>query len=210
VSIVAVAGTGTDVGKTFVSAAVLRALRAHGSAVAARKPVQSFAPDDRATDAHMLAEATGETPYEVCPPHRWLKVPLAPPIAAEALGLAPFSITDLASEVLAHVPTATFTLVETAGGVRSPLADDGDCAAFIAALSPSLVVLVADAGLGTINSVRMSIDALRPHPVIVYLNRFTDTSDVHVGNAEWLRTREGLDVVTDIEALAKRVEPLAR
>ena len=209
-SIVAVAGTGTDVGKTFVAAALLRALRARGCAVAARKPVQSFAPDDTSTDADVLAEATGETRYEVCPPHRRLPMPVAPPMAAEALGLAPFTITDLASEVLARIPADTVTLVETAGGVRSPIADDGDCAAFITALSPGLVVLVADAGLGTINAVRMSVDALRPHPVVVYLNRFDAGSDLHARNAHWLAAREGLVVVTDIEALVTLVEPIAR
>jgi dethiobiotin synthetase len=205
VSIVAVAGTGTDVGKTFVGAALLRCARARGIAVAARKPVQSFAPGDTSTDADVLAAATGEDPNDVCPPHRWLHVPLAPPIAADALGLAPFTIADLATEVLAHVPPEALTLVETAGGVRSPIAADGDCVAFITALSPTLVVLVADAGLGTINSVRMSVEALRAHPVVVYLNRFADTSDVYVRNADWLCTREGLEVVTDIEALTTRV-----
>ncbi len=53
-------------------------------------------------------------------------------------------------------------LVETAGGMRSPLAADGDCLAFCAALAPDVIVLVADAGLGTINAVRLTLDALGP------------------------------------------------
>ncbi len=53
-------------------------------------------------------------------------------------------------------------LVETAGGVRSPLAADGDCLDYCAALDPDVVVLVADAGLGTINAVRLTLDALAP------------------------------------------------
>ena len=44
--LVAVVGTGTDVGKTWVSARVLRDLRAAGLRVAARKPAQSFDPGD--------------------------------------------------------------------------------------------------------------------------------------------------------------------
>jgi dethiobiotin synthetase len=206
VTFIAVAGTGTDVGKTYVGAALLQSLRGRGFAVAARKPVQSFDPGDTATDADVLALATGETPHQVCPAHRWLPVPLAPPIAAEALGVAPFTITDLADETRAGAPIDRAVLVETAGGVRSPIATDGDCAALITELVPALVVLVADAGLGTINLVRMSRDVLWKHRVVTYLNRFDGGNDVHVRNAQWLRTREDLEVHTDIEALTQRME----
>jgi len=210
-TLVAVAGTGTDIGKTYVSAALLRLLRVRGCVVAACKPVQSFVDGETSTDADVLARATGVAPTDVCPSHRWLPLPMAPPIAAEALGLPPFTIADLAGEVQASRGDHTRTLVETAGGVRSPIASDGDCVALIDALAPALVLLVADAGLGTINLVRLSRDALwRQHPVVVYLNRFDETSDLHRRNADWLRTREGFEVVSDIEALATFVEPVAR
>jgi dethiobiotin synthetase len=211
VTLLAVAGTGTEVGKTFVAAAVLQSLRDRGHRVAARKPVQSFASGDPSTDADVLARATGAAPTAVCPQHRWLPLPIAPPMAAEALGLDPFTVADLAAEVVAsEVLTDALVLVETAGGLRSPIAADGDCVALIDALAPALVVLVADAGLGTINLVRLSLDALGGHRAVVYLNRFDDSSDVHTRNARWLQTREGLEVVTDIEALATLVELIAR
>ena len=210
-SLVAVTGTGTDVGKTYVTAAVAAALRARGRDVAARKPVQSFAPGDErrhATDADVLACATGEAADAVCPAHRRLPAPVAPPMAAEALGLPPFAIDDLVRETRAAAPPGALVLVETAGGVRSPIAADGDCAAFVDALGPRLVVLVADAGLGTINLVRLSREALGGQHVVVFLNRFDAGTDLHVRNGRWLRARESLDVVTDIEALTSRIEAL--
>jgi len=88
-------------------------------------------------------------------------------------------------------------LVESVGGVRSPLAADGDTAALAAALRPERVVLVADAGLGTINSVRLSAAALAPWPTLVILNRFDPASELHAANREWLAGRDGYDVVTD-------------
>jgi dethiobiotin synthetase len=130
-------------------------------------------------------------------------------MAAEALGLPPFTVADLARETTAHLPAGALAFVETAGGARSPVAADGDCVALIAALAPAAVLLVADAGLGTINAVRLTVDALREHRVIVHLNRFDPHHDVHARNLDWLRTREGLDVVTDAEALATLLEPLA-
>jgi len=210
VTILAVAGTGTGVGKTHVAAALARMLRGRGRAVSARKAVQSFAAGDTSTDADVLALATGAAPTEVCPAHRWLPVAMAPPMAAEALGLAPFRVADLAAEIRASAPAGVPVLVETAGGVRSPIAADGDCVALIDALAPVFVVLVADAGLGTINLVRLSVDALRGHRVVTYLNRFDAGSDVHGRNAHWLRSREGLEVVTDLEALTTLAELATR
>ncbi|MFM8238221.1 MAG: ATP-dependent dethiobiotin synthetase BioD [Actinomycetota bacterium] len=205
-TIVFVTGTGTEVGKTWVTAAVLRELRARGIAAHGRKPAQSFAPGDPTTDAAELAAAGGEQPEVVCPPHRWLPTPMAPPMAAAALGLPPFTIADLVAEV---APGAGLALIEGAGGLRAPIAEDGDNLTLIEALDPAAVVLVADAGLGTINLTRLCCDAIGPdREVIVILNRFDAGDDLHRRNHEWLVTREGLGVVTDPEALAVRLAAL--
>jgi dethiobiotin synthetase len=203
--LIVVTGTGTDVGKTYVTAATIRVLRGDGVAVAARKPVQSFDPDerDRPTDAHVLADASGEDPERVCPPHRWLRAALAPPMAAELLGHAPFTIRDLAAET--RVAPGVVTFVESAGGVRSPIAADGDTVTLCDALRPDRVVLVADAGLGTINAVRLSVTALRVYDTTVVLNRYDAADDLHRRNREWLDARDGFEVVTSPEELARRV-----
>ena len=126
---------------------------------------------------------------------------MAPPMAAESLGRPPFTIEDLVSELRWPADAVDVGLVETAGGVRSPLADDHDCLALCVALAPDVVVLVADAGLGTINAVRLTIDALRSAPaaplaaVVVVLNRFDASVDLHVRNREWLQARDALAVV---------------
>jgi dethiobiotin synthetase len=67
--------------------------------------------------------------------------------------------------------------------------------------------LVADAGLGTINAVRMSIEAFAPAPVAVVLNRYDDGDAVHRANREWLTARDGFDVVVGTEAAAARIVP---
>ena len=195
----AVVGTGTDVGKSWIASRLLTDLRVAGVTVAARKPAQSFGPaDDPARrDAAVLGAASGEPPGVVCPPHRWYEVPMAPPMAAEALGRPPFAIADLVHELRWPHDPVEVGLVETAGGVRSPLAADGDCVALCGALEPDLVVLVADAGLGTINAVRLSVEALGGvrAPAVVVLNRFDATADVNIQNGEWLRVRDGLTIL---------------
>jgi dethiobiotin synthetase len=204
--LVFVAGTGTEVGKTWTAAAVLARLRRGGLHVGARKPAQSFEAGDGPTDADVLAAATGEAPHEVCPPYRWYARALAPPMAADAVGSPPFTVGDLLDE-LRWPDGVDVGLVEGAGGPRSPIAADGDNVALSSAIAPDLVLLVADAGLGTINAVRMSVAALGEERVVVVLNRFDEHDPLHHRNRDWLSCRDGFDVVTSVEAAAARIVP---
>lgn len=204
-----VAGTGTEVGKTWVAARLAAALSARGWRIAARKPAQSFDPREPGpTDAEQLAAATGETPEQVCPRARWYETPMAPPMAAEALGRPAFTLADLLRELDASWPrpVADLGLIELAGGPRSPLANDGDGVQLTRALEPRFVVLVADAGLGTLNAVRLSADALAPTPLLLHLNRYDAASELHRRNRSWLEERLGLALSTDLGALAVAIE----
>ena len=204
-TVLVVSGTATDVGKTWVAAELLRRLRAAGVPVAARKPAQSYQPGDGPTDAEVLAAASGEDPHRVCPPHRWLPLPAAPPMAAALLGRPGFGIADLAGE-LAPLPERGVVLVEGAGGPRSPLADDGDTVDLAAAVAADAALLVAEAGLGAINAVRLAAAALaEAAPVVVLLNRYDPRDRLHQANLAWLRDRCGLDVLVGPAALAARM-----
>ena len=193
--LVVVVGTGTDVGKTWVTSRLLKDLAATGRRVAVRKPVQSFDPgEDPATwDAAVLGAASAEPAESVCPPERWYPAAMAPPMAAEALGRPPFRLDELVAEVRWPAERIDVGLVETAGGVRSPLALDGDVASLCRMLEPDAAVLVAEAGLGTINAVRLSVGVLEA-PTVVVLNRFDARSDLHRRNRDWLRDVDGLRV----------------
>lgn len=208
-TLVGVLGTATEIGKTWVAAQVLADLAATGRSVAARKPVQSFDPDDPApTDAETLAAATGEDPGEVCPDHRSLPVPMAPPMAADALGRP----RPLLAELLAEVtwPTGVeLGLLETVGGAASPIAADAHSAGFLAAVEPDVVLLVADAGLGTIDAVRTALAVVTTTaPVLVFLNRFDEVVDLHRRNLAWLTDEDRADVETSVSNLARRLTTL--
>jgi dethiobiotin synthetase len=200
-TLVFVAGTATDVGKTWWTAALARELRARGIAVSARKPVQSG--PAQPTDADVLASATGEHADVVCPPHRRYELAWAPPMAAAERGAPAYSIRDLAAE-LEWPSRAGVGLVEGVGGPRSPVASDGDNVDLARELAPDLVVLVADAGLGTINAVRLSTAVFGPMLVVVALNRFGDDV-LHERNRMFLAEHEHLDVVTAPSQLVERL-----
>ena len=75
------------------------------------------------------------------------------------------------------------------------------------AIAPHLVLLVADAGLGTINVARMSVAAFGERQVVVVLNCFDEHDPLHRRNRDWLTCRDGFDVVTGVEAAAARIVP---
>jgi dethiobiotin synthetase len=204
--VVEITGTGTEVGKTFTAARLLRQLAKRGLAVAARKPVQSYSPGDM-PDSKILAGATGEPVHVVCPAHRSYPLAMAPPMAAAALGRPPATINDLAGEVNASWPDwrADVGLVEGAGGVASPLGPDGDSASLALRLPADVVVLVANPSLGVINLVRLCCRALGPVPVVVHLNRYDPEDPLHGRNRDWLVDREGLTVTTSQEQLLDRI-----
>jgi dethiobiotin synthetase len=128
-------------------------------------------------------------------------------MAAAALDLAPPTLAELVAETAASWPDppAGVGLVEGAGGVASPLAADGDSADLARALDADLVVLVADAGLGTISAVRLAVAHLQPLPTVVYLNRFSPGDALHAANRAWLRERCGLSVHTTADEVAALV-----
>jgi dethiobiotin synthetase len=204
-SLLCVLGTHTEVGKTWVSVGLLALARSQGLRVTARKPVQSFEASDTKTDAGLLARATGETEADVCPPHRHYPLALAPPMAADLLQRPPILLDELLRE-LRWPESPDLALVETVGGLLSPLAHDADSVDLARRLQPCRVILVADAGLGTLNAVRLSLECLSPLNAVVFLNRYDATNELHRLNRQWLTERYGVCVATTIGELWARVQ----
>jgi dethiobiotin synthetase len=197
--LIGVLGTHTEVGKTYVLAQWLAMLRAQGYTVTARKPVQSFGVNDETTDAKQLAAATGESPAEICPSHRSYPLAYAPPMAADVLQRPGIRLAELIAD-LNWPKTYDVGAVETVGGPRSPIAHDGDSVELLLRLQPDRVLLVADAGLGTLNAVRLSLTAAAPLRCVVVLNRYQADNELHRLNREWLR-RDGIEGIVNLSEL---------
>ena len=151
-----VTGTDTGVGKTFVTTALARALRAAGVDVGVMKPIETGVPAAGPEDARALRLAAGvDDPLErICPVQ--LSLPASPEAAARAEGRAiPMAAIHEAFESLAR--RHAFMLVEGAGGLLVPI----DAATDMADLARELdlpVLLVTRARLGTINHTRLSLE----------------------------------------------------
>jgi dethiobiotin synthetase len=198
--LVAVVGTHTEVGKTWAGQQLLRNWRAQGMSVAARKPVQSFDAGTAPTDAELLAAASAEDVHSVCPANRWYRRAMAPPMAANALNQPRITLAQLIDETR-WPDQVQVGLVETVGGLLSPLAHDGSSADLVRLLEPDDVLLVADANLGAINAIRLCMRVLGTYRVQVLLNRYDGSNELHRLNAQWLRQQDGLRIALDSAAL---------
>lgn len=153
------AGTDTGVGKTTFGRALLRLAARRGLLVLPAKPVESGVGPEGPDDARALLRASG-APLEVsdvCPyPFR---LPVAPVVAARAEHQT-LDLSTLASACLALAPTEAPVLVESAGGLLSPLTDQ-HTNADLARLLGLPVILMARNALGTINHTALAVAELR-------------------------------------------------
>jgi dethiobiotin synthetase len=148
-----VTGTGTGVGKTVVTAAV--AALAPGR-VAVLKPAQTGVAVGEPGDlAHIARLVPGVTTREL----GRFPDPLAPATAARRAGLAPVTAAAAASAATELAAEHDLVLVEGAGGLLVRLDDDGTLADVAAALDAPVLV-VAAAGLGTLNHAALTTEAL--------------------------------------------------
>lgn len=161
-----VAGSHTEIGKTHVACALLRAARARGLAVDAVKPVVSgFDPADwRDSDPGRILAALGQDPsmaaLEALSPWRYA-APLAPPMAAAAEGRAlPFApVTAFCRERIAR-SAADLVLVEPVGGLMSPLADGATSLDLLCGIDGP-AVLVGGAYLGAMSHTLTALEVMR-------------------------------------------------
>ncbi|MGY2049444.1 dethiobiotin synthase [Methylobacterium sp. JK268] len=169
-----IAGAGTEIGKTYVTAALTRALRESGRRVLALKPVASGLPplgdpDFAESDTARLLAAqdlpvTEETVAATTP---WrFAAPLAPDLAAAREGRS-LALSDLVAWCRARIdaaPPEVSVLVEGVGGLMSPLTADATGLAWLKALGvPAL--LVSGSYLGSISHALTAVETLRRHGV---------------------------------------------
>ncbi len=160
-----ITSTGTGIGKTYVTAALIARAKSMGLSVAATKPVISGFDKQEiaASDTGVILAALGEAPtpenVEKISPWRF-SAPLAPNMAARAEGK-----TLDCEAVFAHGREflrreADLILIEGVGGVMVPLDEKRTVLDWIAALGAPVVLVVGDY-LGTISHTLTAVEVLR-------------------------------------------------
>jgi dethiobiotin synthetase len=159
-----VTGTGTDIGKTFVTTGLIRHFRARGRDVEAIKPVVTGfdAQDWQASDPALLLAALGRpatlAEVERIAPWRF-NAPLSPDMAAQREGRAIAFDEVVAFCRQSMASRRGVLLVEGIGGIMVPLDATHTVLDLITALRLPLI-LVAGSYLGTISHTLTAVDAL--------------------------------------------------
>jgi dethiobiotin synthetase len=205
-----VTGTDTGVGKTETACAVLSLLAEAGLCPAAMKPYESGCLDrHRPADALALkAAAQCDDPLDRLCLYRY-RAPLAPGVAAARRRETPSFARVLA---VARSFGGRPLVIEGAGGLFVPIDAQRDMIDLIEALKIP-VLLVARAGLGTLNHTGLSLEALarRRIPVrAVLLTKTAEASDPsEQDNAEWLGRRHGILVLGPVPYVRSPARRLA-
>lgn len=170
--LVFVTGSDTGVGKTVLTAALTRWLRGRGVDAVGLKPLCSGGRED----ARELHSASGGALAlaEVNPWH--FRAALAPVLAARREGQR-VKLAEVVARVRAVAGRFEVTVVEGAGGLLSPLVEDGDNLDFLAALRPTAVIAVVPNRLGAVNQARLILRALpaaqRRRAVVVLVDQLS-------------------------------------
>ncbi len=194
-----ITGTDTEIGKTYVTCALLRDLRARGLRAMGYKPV---ACGDR-SDPRAMREAAGEPTLslELINPH-YLRAATAPSMAAE-LEQRTLSAAGLAEGIQALVAEGYDpVLVEGAGGWETPLSAAGETMADLAVTLGFPIVLVVGNKLGAVNHTILTVQSIRARGLecrAVVLNQQSEEWDAAcVSNGRLIERYTGVPVCAEL------------
>ncbi len=201
-----ITGTDTEVGKTVITAALADAFRRRGVDVGVMKPVATGCLRRNgqllSEDAESLLKASSSSdPIELVCPYRF-EPPVAPWVAlrqaqGERPGDARISFERVEQAFLTLSQRHDFMLVEGIGGLSVPLDSQRTVADLIRRLRLPLLI-VARAGLGTINHTLLTIEAVRSEGLevlgVVLNRRSRNPSLAERTNPQVIRKLSGLPV----------------
>lgn len=196
-----VTGTGTDIGKTIVTTLLTAYLNELGEPHFPYKPVQSGADKVQgklvAPDINMYANVIPLN-TEIQHTTYVLETPSSPHFAAEKEQIqidmdAIFHHIQKIKEQYHNI------LIEGAGGLYVPLTNDGYCMIDLMKEISYPVILVAEAGLGTINHTVLSVKALQEKEIVIagiILNGVGKTdADMEQDNRKMIETLTNVPVI---------------
>ncbi len=196
-------GTDTEVGKTVIAAGLMTLLLKRDYQAAYFKPVASGGIEDEtgfhSADAYFVREISGfEEEESLITPFAFREA-TAPHLAArwEGKPISSATIRDACNIVKCRYDVV---LAEAAGGLAVPLTDDGYMQYDLIKELGFPCILVARAGLGTINHTLLTLHLARAEGLPVtalFINQYTDTP-LERENVEVLRRLSGIEALYKI------------
>lgn len=206
-----ITGTGTDVGKTYVSALIVKKMRECGYNCGYYKPVLSGVTELYGklieSDCNYVVN-TANIPEEPdnCVSY-WWKEAVSPHLAAKRAGQK-IDISKIKYDFQQARKKYDYLLIEGAGGITCPLIVDKDEKYLLKDLVWELglsTVIVADAGLGTINSTLMTVDYAKSNGIDIVgiiLNNYDPLNFMHQDNLEQIEALTHENILASVTTQA--------
>lgn len=212
-----ITATGTDIGKTYISALIVKSMRDAGLNCGYYKPVLSGVVEKNGklieSDCNYVVKTANiPTSADDCVTY-WWKEAVSPHLAAKRAGQE-IDISKIKSDFEQKNKAYDYLLTEGAGGITCPLRLENNEKFLLKDLIKELgvsIIIVADAGLGTINSTLLTVEYARANGINIagiILNNWNPNSFMQQDNLKQVEYLTGIKVVATVEKNAKEIKLL--
>lgn len=193
-----ITATGTDVGKTYVSALIVKAIREKGINCGYYKPALSG--DVYPNDCEYVLKTAGINKDANNYVSYKFKPAVSPHLASQ-LENNPIELNKIISDFNRIKIEHDYVLVEGAGGIVCPFSDNLLLPDVIKALGLDIII-VASASLGTINSTVLTAEYAKSHGINVkgiILNNYNEKDLMQIDNKKMVEKLTGIKVIATIK-----------
>jgi dethiobiotin synthetase len=203
-----ITATGTDVGKTYVSALIVKKMRELGFNCGYFKPVLSGVIEKNGklieSDCNYVVDvAKIPASADDCVAY-WWKEAVSPHLASQRANQE-INIEKIKQDFIDKQTQYDYLLTEGAGGITCPLRLQNGEKYLLKDLIKELntnIIIVADGGLGTINSTLLTVEYAKLHNIKIegiILNNFKPNSFMHQDNLKQVEYLTGIKVIATVE-----------
>ena len=203
-----ITATGTDIGKTYVSALIVKKMRESGLNCGYYKPVLSGVEENKGklikSDCNYIVETTKvPATADECVTY-WWKEAVSPHLASKRADQI-IETEKIKKDFDNACKKYDYLLVEGAGGITCPLRLNNGDKYLLKDLIKDLecsILIVADGGLGTINSTLLTVEYARANGIKIngiILNNFEPDNFMHQDNLKQTEYLTGIKVVAAVE-----------
>lgn len=212
-----ITATGTDIGKTYVSALIVKKMREAGFNCGYFKPVLSGVEEINGkltvSDCNYVVNTANiPTSANECVSY-WWKEAVSPHLAAKRQNQI-IDISKIKKDFENAKNKYDYLLVEGAGGITCPLRLENGEKYLLKDLIKELdtsIIIVADGGLGTINSILLTVEYARNNGINIkgiILNNYEPSNFMHQDNLKQVEYLTGVKVVATVEKEQKDIKLL--
>ncbi|MEI0685236.1 dethiobiotin synthase [Brachyspira pilosicoli] len=195
-----ITATGTDIGKTYVSGLIAKHIKDKGLNIGYYKAALSGSNDIKDSDAwYVKQQADLADSYDEMVSYTY-KHAYSPHLAAQIEGNPP-DIKIIKNAYKDISKKHDYMIVEGSGGIICPIRYDNNQKIFLEDIIKELNIpslIIADAGLGTINSTVLTIEYMRSKNLKingVILNRFEMSNKMHEDNKKMIEEMTGVKII---------------